>query len=329
MEQIEAHDWGVGPHTDNEERRQRSIQAYWLPEWYDKVSDLTFATQFFTELPDRFPPSMVRWENKSPKDSDQWGPVETKEAALNLFYTSLRCKTNPGKIYCLREWKQLKQEWRCFWNGRITAISGDVPATKELIEYLIEISDRIPYYRCVMDVALAEKYYIVEFNSWETNSGAHLFDWTEDLLYDSQVIICRWPGGQSEFDWPKPSTLPKLESNIPLDQVIPIQPSGPAGWVIKEDLYVCDDVWLARVQGKIKAWRRGPFRFDHLQETVDGLKAGSKAFYTDLTPQTKPIVVRREGTCPTFPYRYGFVGLYQGNPVFVRFYGGQFYPVLK
>jgi len=45
---------------------------------------------------------MVRWENKSPKDSDLWGPVSTSQQVKDLFYTSLRCKTNPGKIFSLR-----------------------------------------------------------------------------------------------------------------------------------------------------------------------------------------------------------------------------------
>lgn len=332
MEEIEFHDWGVTVDMDNSLRRQRSIQAYWVPEWYSKIADLTFATQFYTELPDSFPKSMVRWESKSPKDSEHWGPVETKEQALKLFYTSLRCKTDPGSIYCLREWKQLQQEWRCFWNGKITAISGDVEPPQSLVDYLLSISDRIPYYRCVLDIALAEKYYIVEFKSWETNSGAHLFDWSEDLLYDSVEIVCRWPEGTKIMSWPKASTLPPPPvPNVPLEKVVPLQSHQPACWLLKDSLYVCSDVWLVQLTADLKPrrWRRGPFRFDHLEETEDGLRVGDKAFYNDLTPQPKckPIIARGVESYPPPPYRYGFVGLYEGKHVFCRFVGETFYPV--
>lgn len=342
MEEIEYHDWGVTYDMDNAERRQRSIEAYWLPKWYSKIEDLTFPTQFYKELPATFTKSMVRWESKSPKDSEFWGPVETKEQALNLFYTSLRCKTDPGSIYCLREWKQLSQEWRCFWNGRVTAISGDVEPTKELVDYLETIAHRIPYYRCVMDISLAAdgKFYIVEFNSWETNSGAHLFEWTEELLYDSQEIVCRWPGGEKTFEWSKPSTLPlPPTSDVGFAEVHALQSDGHSSWLIKNSgLYVCNDVWLVQLDADLKPlrWRRGPFRFDHLEEATDGLKAGDKVFYDDLSPNTHLRKSKSstphaesfsENGYPKPPYRYGFVGLYQNRYVFCRFVGETFYPV--
>lgn len=338
MEEIEFHDWGVTPEMENSIRREKSIQAYWLPEWYDKIKDLTFATEFYSnsaDIPKIFPKSMVRWENKSPKDSEFWGPVETREQVLRLFYTSLRCKTKPGSIYCLREWKDIQQEWRCFWNGRITAISGDIEPPQELIDYLHSISHRIPYYRAVMDIALvADKYYIVEFNSWETNSGGHLFDWSEDLLYDSPVIVCRWPGGTKEMKWLLGSTLPRPPlPDVPLDKVIPVQPVQPSCWLLTESsLYVCNDVWLVQLSFDYKPlrWRRGPFRFDYLQETTSGLRAGFKACHNDLTHKfgmNSLKYPKSDNKSEIYPYRYGFAGLYEGRRVFCRFIGEQFIPV--
>lgn len=101
---------------------------------------------------------MVRWENKSPKDSDLWGPVYLKDDVIKLFYTSLRCKTNHGTLYCFREWITIYEEYRCFWNGTLCAISGNSESimNKDIVtkiyNYIYSIKDRIPYHRCVFDI---------------------------------------------------------------------------------------------------------------------------------------------------------------------------------
>jgi hypothetical protein len=322
MEEIEAHDWGIGPHMPDDERRQRSISAYWLPAWYAKVQDLTFNTTFWQELPEHFAPSMVRWEHKSPKDSEHWGPVQSRAEAEHLFYTSLRCKTNPGSIYCLRAWHELVAEWRCFWSGGLVAISGD-EAPQALVDYVQSIASRIPYYRCVLDVAVdhENKYWLVEFNSWETNSGAHLFEWSE--IEDTVPVECRWAKFSRHLPWPLASTLPKApRSSILLDQVQLLRPHAPSCWLIKENVYVCNDVWLAQLDANLYPvrWRRGPFRFAKLEATAQGLRAGDQYYWDDLTPAKPSAVLPLEGDAyPEPPYRYGAVGLCRGTYVFCRF----------
>lgn len=331
MEEIELHDWNVTPHMDNEERRRRSISAYWLPQWYHKVADLTFPTTFHTTPPETCPPSMVRWEHKSPKDSEFWGPVTTRAEVERLFYTSLRCKTNPGTIYCLRPWHPLVQEWRCFWNGRITAISGDVEPPSQLLSYLVSIAPRIPFFRCVLDVAVdvENKWWLVEFNSWETNSGAHLFEWTDPILYGGDAIECRWiaePSGTSRVNFPLSYVPPPmLSSDIAITEVELVPPHTPAGWILKEtDLYVCDDVWLVQLDRATlqpRRWKRGPFRFAVLEATAQGLKAGDMYLWNDLTPAKPTPVLQPTGEAyPLPPFRYGMVARYQGQYVFCRWY---------
>ena len=93
---------------------------------------------------------MIRYENKSPKDSESWGSVSTKEELINVFYTSLRCKTNPGKYYCVREWIELgsfeEEEYRCFWNNGLVAVSSESdtePKINEILDYITKIKDYI------------------------------------------------------------------------------------------------------------------------------------------------------------------------------------------
>lgn len=81
LKDIESHDWMTNDADTGTERKLKSIQEYHLKpnSWYEKIKDLTFDTQFFSEIPYELPydKCMVRWENKSPKDSDYWGPVWT------------------------------------------------------------------------------------------------------------------------------------------------------------------------------------------------------------------------------------------------------------
>lgn len=220
VEDIERLDWHTEESNTGEQRRLKSIASYHLrPDtWYPLVQDLTFETRFYEEVSAKLPfeQCMVRWENKSPKDSEYWGPVATKKEVERLFYTSLRCKTNPGRLFCFRLWIKLHDEYRCFWNGTLRAVSGDNENASELNseivgqihDYISTIIDRIPYIRCIFDIGRVEVerngelvFKIIEFNSWETNSGSHLFDWKEDseILYDEPIAIhFRGQGGFQE-----------------------------------------------------------------------------------------------------------------------------------
>ena len=77
IEDQEFEDWNITPNMDCKERKQKSIQAYWLDKWYEKMKSVTFPTYFYnseSEIPDILPfeKCMVRFEHKSPKDSEFW-----------------------------------------------------------------------------------------------------------------------------------------------------------------------------------------------------------------------------------------------------------------
>jgi hypothetical protein len=174
------------------------------------MKDITFGTVIYNNIDDvpevlPFSKCMLRYENKSPKDSEFWGHVSTKQEMLHLFDTSLRCKSNKGSKYCIREWKELGSEYRCFWNNKLVAISAetdDEPDIQKILDYIRTIRNRIFYNRCVFDIAIERttgNFIFVEYNSWETNSGAHRFDWVEDTttFYDSLGIVIRWNNGET------------------------------------------------------------------------------------------------------------------------------------
>ena len=135
------------------------------------------------------------------------GPVSTKQELLNVFYTSLRCKTDSGKIYCVREWTELTNEYRCFWNEQLVAISSELetePPICQIVEYIKKISHLICYNKCVFDIAhLADtnELVFVEYNSWESNSGAHRFNWIDDteVFYMSDCVTVRWISGEKKY----------------------------------------------------------------------------------------------------------------------------------
>jgi hypothetical protein len=192
-----------------------------------------------------------------------------------------------------------------------------------LIDYLATIAPRIPFYRCVVDVAVnrAGGFVLVEFNSWESNSGAHCFSWADDdaLLYDTagRRIVCRWladrvdaatvasaadaedAAGECYYEWPLASTLPQLVSgsdcDFSLERLTVLRPIAPSNWLVKgETLFVTTDVWLAALRLPLSErwqetarWRRGPFRFDVLRATEYGLCAGDRYYWDDLSP-SKP-----------------------------------------
>lgn len=332
LEEVEFHDWKITSDMSTEERKQKSIQAYYLNEWYDKVKDITFETHIYENINDisedlPFTKSIVRYENKSPKDSEFWQPISTKDQLINLFYTSLRCKTNKGKYYCVREFKELGNEYRCFWDNGLLAISSESnlkPDIDSIIKYIESIKSYIPYHRCVLDIAELvndsnNKYIFVEFNSWETNAGAHRFDWTintelfysvdrynytinnNDLvykcvgLYSAQYVATRWLGGEDiqynpcadlyvaekYCDILKVSNLFELYDIVDNDNYLNTL-------FTDKYIYCSNDVWLGQFDRfTLECVRsvRGIFRFNQLDFCADGkIHDGENYYYSDLTP---------------------------------------------
>ncbi len=302
IEKQEYQDWNVFPDTENEIRRQQSIQSYWLDVWYDKMKDITFPTIIYNsidEIPEILPfdKCMVRYENKSPKDSEYWGPCTTKNQMLNIFYTSLRCKTNPGKKYCIRQWIELTDEYRCFWNCGLVAISSELchePPIDQILEYIKKISSNICYNKCVFDIAHVKntnQLIFVEYNSWESNSGAHRFDWTADteVFYLTDVITIRWINGEKKM--PLLNNKNTINKNMPInfDDYQVIKPSKPSNWLVTDKfVYIANDIWLGRFTLNMKPlnWTRGVFRFNNLLLCEDGcVYAEPNFYYYDLTPK--------------------------------------------
>lgn len=314
LEEIEKNDWGVTPDDPNNIRKLKSIEAYWLHNWYDKMKNITFNTYIYSsenEIPDVLPfnKCMVRYENKSPKDSEFWGPISTKQELLNVFYTSLRCKTNPGKYYCVREWTELEDnEYRCFWNNGLVAISSELehePPIDIILDYVDKIKDKIFYNRCVFDIAHLKNtknehnknfgdLIFVEFNSWESNSGAHRFNWSNDTesFYDTDKITVRWLNGEKKISHP----ICKIKENdtnnndiIDMSLYDVITPNKPCNYLVTDRfIYLTNDIWLGRFDLNLKPinWKRGMFRFTELYLCEDGcIFDGDNFYYYDLTPK--------------------------------------------
>jgi hypothetical protein len=312
LEDIEFNDWSILPSDGDEERKQKSISTYWLHNWFPKVSNITFPTHIYNSLedvPDILPyeKSIVRHENKSPKDSALWKGISTKPELIDLFYTSLRCKTNPGSFYCVRQHMNLGEEYRCFWNNGLVAISSEGnerPNIQELINYIKSISPYISYHRCVFDISQVDdpswpnKYIFVEFNSWETNSGAHRFNWKDDteIFYENEnnFVCVRWNGGEVVV-------LATSVKYNPFNSCDTLNKSDLfANYTIKKNncyqntlftdkyIYIANDIWLGRFDLNLKPlnWTRGIFRFCSIHLCEDGgIFADGKYYYYDLTPK--------------------------------------------
>ena len=267
---------------------------------------------------------MVRYENKSPKDSDFWGPIQTKQQMINVFYTSLRCKTNPGNIYCVREYNShIQTEYRCFYNNKLVAISGDDKPQKimpyeELLIYIEKkVIPRLKFIKCVFDIAqLTDGNFIfVEFNSWETNSGAHLFDWLDstEILYpeNSNIITFRHIDMNNiivnnqivkfigkTYDLVNLVNLTTNQFNrynfllnpdsIDFNKIL-ISESVCSNWLVtKSYVYIFNDIWLGRFNHNLKPlnWTRGVFRFSTILSCIDEcIFAGNNFYYSDLRPK--------------------------------------------
>ena len=329
IEEQEYDDWGIYPHDPNDIRKQKSISAYWLNNWIEDMSDYTFKTVIYSsvdQIPDILPfdKCMVRYENKSPKDSDLWGPISTKADLVNLFYTSLRCKTNPGKFYCVREWIDLGCEYRCFWNNGLVAISSEAdiqPPIEQIFNYIDTFKHKIKFHKCVFDlahIANTNELIFIEYNSWETNSGAHRFNWSDDkeiFYYENRTsTTIRWNGGQIVV-------CNDLAINNPIDNFTKFQTDSqiyefvqltyPANYLITHKyVYVSNDIWLGRFDFNLKPlnWISGVFRFSGIELCVgDCICIDGKYYYSDLTPRTTKLAKINKITenNNSIDYRYG------------------------
>ncbi len=316
IEAIEYNDWGVFASDTMSERKEKSIQSYYLDRTYSLVKDITFPTVFYSSiecigstLP--WARCMVRYENKSPKDSEFWGPVQTKHEIERLFWTSLRSKTNPGKIYCVREWcPDIKIELRCFYSNRLVAVCGTDPVNSLHVESIVNwieqnVIPRITFVRCVFDIGIRHdgSMIFIEFNSWEVNSGAHLFDWVEstDILYPSDNkstdIVFRWKTDNNlletkivksnipceYFQW----KIEQLYSNIKF-KIIDIKLLGSfevleakaQNWLKMNDyVYAFTDIWLGKFDLNLQPvnWTRGNFRFCKISQSGPLIKISSNS----------------------------------------------------
>lgn len=327
LEEIELHDW-------SEDRN--SISAYYLDRWYEKVKSVTFPTFIYKSIPEILPfqRCMVRYENKSPKDSEFWGPATTPEEVKKIFYTSLRCKTNPGKLICIREWiDDIHEEYRCFWNCGLVAANCPSHRIFEIINFVYSFP--IPYYRCVLDIAIIKnRLYLIEFNSWEVNSGAKPFDWIDDtdIFYHSDQCVCRWLDESFSVET-KRIKVPSAFRSVEVETLEILAPTQPSNWVVTPDyLYVANDIWLGRFTHDLQPinWKRGDFRFGGLIRLKTGcLQAGQKVFNSDLSERKHSIPAALPFSTHRYPtnsfFRYGFYGRNKGTVYFAKLnYDGTF-----
>ena len=344
IEEQEYQDWNVTPDMSNDQRKTNSIQAYWLDKWYEKMAPITFPTvMYFTvdDIPEILPfeKCMVRYENKSPKDSEFWTFVGTKKEMLNIFYTSLRCKTNPGNIYCVRKWEDLTTEYRCFWNNGLVAVSSELdiePPIDEILDYIKSIESYVCYNKCVFDIAhlaSTNKLIFIEYNSWESNSGAHRFDWLNDteVFYLTDCVTFRWLTGEKKIYTNCNQTINKINKidhkqikhidNFDKYQII--TPTQPSNWLVTNKyIYVANDIWLGRFTLNMKPlnWTRSVFRFNNLQLCEDGcIYAEPNYYYYNLTPKkTKSKIISKNNKKTDgvdnliylqSKYKYGFIAI--------------------
>lgn len=337
IEDLEIYDWNSNGNETGESLKEKSISSYWLTDkldqinWYESIKDLTFESKFYHEIPDILPydKCMVRWENKSPKDSDYWGPVSNKEETERLFYTSLRCKSGTqGKIYCFRPWIKTYEEFRCFWNGTLKAVSGnetsilDSNIIRKIYSYLSSVAHRIPYHRCVFDICRVIEndelvFKIIEFNSWETNSGANHLDWIEntDILYDDTNSVYF----VNKHDC---ITLPSFLYNsytLPISTTDRIERVDPLN-IIRGDylfhngfLYIHNDIWLGKFTLNLEpvTWKRGVYRFSNLK-LVNNRIVIDNTMYDDDFRKIKSYKIKDS---PLVYPRYGILIKYENKVI--------------
>lgn len=335
IEKIEFCDWDIKIDDDAQTRRKKSIEAYYLPKWYDKIREYTFETSIYpiiTTLDDACPNvlpyenCMIRYENKSPKDSEFWGPLKTKEEVLNVFNTSLRCITTSIKkpkyeYLVIRKWDfNIQHEYRCFWNhGTIVAIGSQNENTphNELLKYIDTIKNHVPYIRCVMDICQLKNndFKIVEFNSWETNSGADPFCWINDteLLYPDltkeNYVKIKTQHSMMELSHTNPFkfvSVPKID----FDKIRVCKEQNTNNCIVTStNIYITTDIWLCMFDLNLKPinWKRGNYRFSDLQLCSNGYLHIDNKFITNhlQTVQQKFVIVVNKNKIIDNRYKYG------------------------
>ncbi|AYV75698.1 MAG: putative orfan [Terrestrivirus sp.] len=322
IESIEQNDWMINNEMKNDERFKLSVSAYYLHNWYNKVHDITFETVIYpiTTLEDSCPDNlpfercMARYENKSPKDSEFWGPITNKQQLINIFNTSLRCVTNKGNLLCIRKWQDdWGPEFRCFWNKQLVCVGdhskeqllnddNSIKMRNEIIDYIDTISSKIPYKRCVFDIVkLKEGYKFIEFNSWESNSGANPFDWVNDteLLYpdftvDMITIHFRSLRDNNnnykniKINVPNKHKEYILATNFDINKYSILRQNSSTCLVTDKYLYVMTDIWLGLFNIHDLSnicWKRGVYRFcDIVQLENNIIQVGDKKYNYDLSP---------------------------------------------
>jgi len=348
IEEQELNDWKVNVNDNNKVRECKSISSYWLTEWQSEMNDITFKTVIYDDvnkIPDILPfgKCMTRYENKSPKDSEFFDSgISTKKELLNLYYTSLRCKTNPGKYYCVREWVEMGDEFRCFWNNKLVAISSESdnkPKINIILNYINSIKHRITFNKCVFDIAFlkdSEEMIFIEYNSWESNSGAHRFDWKHDtdIFYNeiNDEITIRWNSNELKVNLNISNIItiiPKNYEKFVMNETLYefIKPCKPSNWLITDKfIYISNDIWLGRFDYNLKPlnWTRGIFRFSGLELCTDGsIYCNDNFYYYDLTPKrTNSIICDNyfNENKYKYDYKYGIPLLNKGDDtvIFIR-----------
>ncbi|VBB19018.1 hypothetical protein YASMINEVIRUS_1550, partial [Yasminevirus sp. GU-2018] len=386
VELIEESDWSVNNKmfsnsTDFKNIEKKSISAYYVDRWIDSVRENTFET-VIVDIPNRdmnkdlpevlpFDRSMVRYVHCSPKDSEFWGECRTKEEVIRVFNSSLRCHKNHGDKIVFRRWNtDIVREYRLFWNTRLCAGSlthfepGSV--TEELfraeceriVNYLKTL--HVPYYRCVLDIAVLKDstLVLIEFNSWESNSGCHMFDWRDtEIMYpeihkndptaDSQdVVVFRAKLDEDVLEFRMLydcHTFPLLQStpfikgrllNTQIDKVTVYShdPDKPSWYILNDQkLYVATDLFLVLFDVETlipKFWVRHTNRFYPIfmsknRNGGDVIVAGDDIYDTYLTKQRG--YEKRHQTLMTVdtrlintPFRYGFFARVGDVDGFVR-----------
>jgi hypothetical protein len=346
LEQYEKNDWKVDNSMSNNERRLKSISAYYLNEWYNKVKDITFDTYIYPisdtlekACPDVLPfdKCMVRYENKSPKDSEYWGPITNKLQLLKVFNTSLRCITTQNikpvyKYLCIRKWEdKLSHEYRCFWNTKLVAVSTqsnnnifDDNKCYQIMDYIKSIEKYIPYQRCVFDIACVDDTFkLVEFNSWETNSGADLFSWTTDteILYPDLTlpfynVTFRCQHNQKQYEITNNDII-IINSDIDITKLKILRPNKPSNWLITDKyIYITTDIWLGRFTHELKNinWKRGIYRFTNVELCENGdIYVNEEYLHYDLSKSNSKTNIKEcnGDIYNEYPYyKYGFYCIY-------------------
>lgn len=357
MEEVELHDWSIFPADDSKTRRNKSIEAYYLNNWIDKIRPLTFRTVIFdlrdnkiAEIPDvnplQFDGFVVRYEHRSPKDSDYWGKLQTKDEIIKVFETSLRCRMHePGNFLCVREYKTLEMEYRCFYNHKLVAVGVQslddytlsLSECERIIKYFETISEYIPYKRCVVDIAVTaeDQFILIEFNSWETNSGPYPFDWQDDtsILYNDKNydVVFKSKNDELVIHNSRPYVKPYL--GAPVDNELKlllakniIPPAAPGNYIVTDKyIYITTDIWLGIFDLELNplSWKRGIYRFDFLELCSCGkIKIGNE--YLDSLGQ--PVRHNNHANSSSNPvsssanniYRYGFYSKLHDQNVFCR-----------